>query len=278
VSASLSCPPETPSFANWEFGKRSPALALSRKPARVFFLAAGPDEKKVRFSTGLIPGLDQAYQVDRARFDALLLDHARELGADIRLLTTVCAIEPVTDGLTVTLAPASALPSPSLKSQFTSRYVIDAGGRDNFFPAALKTDLDPARLPTKRIAIYNHFRGVSREAGPEGGDTVIVRLPEGWFWIIPIDAERTSVGLVTTQAAFKTAGLSPAEHFARVVASAPRLRKMLFGSSPVMEFHVTADYSYYRRRLASDRLILAVMPKGSGRCLLVVWITIWVMM
>ena len=96
-----------------------------------------------------------------------------------------------------------------------------------------------------------------RPADSTGGDTVIVRLAEGWFWIIPIDAERTSVGLVTTQTAFKAAGLSPAEHFSRVVADSPRLRALLADAEPLLNFHVTADYSYYRRQLASTRLVLA---------------------
>lgn len=230
-----------------------------------FFLGAGDAEKKVVFANGLVPGLEQTYQVERARFDALLLDHARELGAEIRTGTTVRALVENTDGVTATLdlpapdrsAASSGSPLPASRSQLVSaRYVIDASGRDNFFPAELKSALEPAPFP-KRLAIYSHFHGVPREPGPAGGDTVIVRLPEGWFWIIPIDARVTSVGLVTTQTAFKSDGLSPAEHFARVVATSPRLRALLADAAPAMGFHVTADYSYYRRELAAGRMILA---------------------
>ncbi|MEY4488266.1 MAG: hypothetical protein RIQ79_774 [Verrucomicrobiota bacterium] len=227
-----------------------------------FLLASGNADKAVVFANGHVPGLDKSYQVDRARFDALLLDHARELGVEVRTRTTVRAVAPAADGHAITLAPSPSASgadnaSSAAPALISARYVIDCSGRDNVFASDLKADLDPPALPTKRIALYNHFRGIPRATGPAGGDTVIIRLPEGWFWIIPIDAERTSVGLVTTQAAFKAAGLAPAEYFARVVASSPRLRDLFVSAAPTMGFHVTADYSYYRRRLAAARLVLA---------------------
>lgn len=231
----------------WE--KISRAGFIEKFGAR-FYLGDGDAEKKVDFSTGLIPGLDRTYQVDRARFDALLLDHSRELGAEIRQGATVRALRPEPG------AHAAEIETGGTTTLVRARYVIDASGRDQFFPSALKRDIEPAAFP-RRIAIYNHFRNVPRDAGPAGGDTLIVRLPEGWFWIIPIDAERTSVGLVTTNAAFKAEGLAPATHFEAVVARTPRLRRLLAGATPAMEYHITADYSYYRRRVAEGRFVLA---------------------
>lgn len=256
----------------WEKVERS---GFIEKFGARFYLGDGDAGKKVDFSTGLVPGLDRTFQVDRARFDALLLDHARELGAEIRVGATVRALAQDTDGVTATLelpasnsgsdsasAAASASdsgsspPAPRSTLLVRARYVIDASGRDQFFPHAIKSDLEPASFP-RRLAIYTHFRGVARDPGAAGGDTIIVRLEEGWFWIIPIDAERTSVGLVTTNTAFKAEGLAPAAHFAAVVARTPRLRQLLAGSEPTMDYHVTADYSYYRRRVAEGRFILA---------------------
>ena len=52
-----------------------------------FHRADGTQEKKIVFGNGLVPGLDRAFQVERARFDALLLDHARSLGAEVRMET-----------------------------------------------------------------------------------------------------------------------------------------------------------------------------------------------
>jgi len=214
-----------------------------------FFLSNGLAHKEVVFARAIVPGLDRTYQVERSRFDAILLDHAREAGAEVRTRVTVRSVVAEGKGHRVSLETASGA------EEVSARWIVDASGRDTFFPGELKRDLDPAQLP-RRLAIYSHFRGVRRAAGTAAGHTVIVRLPDGWFWIIPIDAERSSVGLVTTAAAMRKAKTEPAEFFRQSVESSPKLKKMMAGSEPVMEFHVTADYSYFRRRLAAGRMVL----------------------
>lgn len=215
-----------------------------------FHRSDGSGVKKVRFSESLIPGLDSTFQVERARFDAVLLDHARDLGAEVRMETGVTALERKDGAYQATLA------GPAGRSTVTVPWVIDATGRETGLMSEQKRALDPSPFP-KRMAIYSHFQGVVRAPGREGGNILIVRLADGWFWIIPIDRERTSVGLVTTVQAFKAAGEAPEAHFHRTVASSPKLRELLGGATPTMGFHVTSDYSYFRRDLAQDRLVLA---------------------
>ena len=99
------------------------------------------------------------------------------------------------------------------------------------------------------------FSASPRAPGKAGGHTVAVRLDNGWFWLIPIDAERTSVGLVTTVEAMRGSGLKPEEHFARAVAGSAKLRELFSGAQATMPYHVTSDYSYFRQTLASGRMI-----------------------
>jgi flavin-dependent dehydrogenase len=138
--------------------------------------------------------------------------------------------------------------------QVRASWVINAGGRENLHTYGRVGDLDPSPYP-RRVAIYNHFRNVGRPSGPEGGDTVIVRLDDGWFWVIPIDSDRTSVGLVTTAGQMKRVGGHADEVFRRTVAASPRLTKLMDGAIPASTFRVTADYSYFRRELATERII-----------------------
>jgi flavin-dependent dehydrogenase len=215
-----------------------------------FHRGDGSGVKKVLFSRGLVPGLDRAFQVDRARFDALLLDHARALGAEVRMETAAHSIEPAPGGHRVALAGAGG------ESAITVPWVIDATGRETGLMTGQKRALEPPIFP-KRMAIYSHFRGVARAAGPEGGNILIVRLEDGWAWLIPIDAERTSVGVVTTVAAFRAAGRSPADYFQSAVGGSRKLGELLAAATPAMAFHVTSDYSYFRRELAQERLVLA---------------------
>ena len=216
-----------------------------------FHLADGSADKEVVFASGLIPSLDKTFQVERAKFDALLPDHARETGAEARMGTTVVGVTTDADGHRATLLGADGV-----KSEITARWIIDSCGRDQLFPSELKRSLDPSPFP-KRVAIYNHFRNVSRPSGPAAGNTVVIRLPDGWFWIIPIDAERTSVGLVTTVESMRDARLKPAEFFAQAVAASSKLAGLMSGAEPVLTYHVTSDYSYFLRELASERLVLA---------------------
>jgi flavin-dependent dehydrogenase len=215
-----------------------------------FHRADGVGVKKIVFSESFIPGLDSTFQVERARFDSVLLDHARDLGAEVRMQTTVTSLQ-TSDGV-----HRAVLSGPSGETTVEVPWVIDATGRETGLMSDQKRSLEPSPFP-KRMAIYSHFSGVARAAGRDGGNILIVRLDGGWFWIIPIARDKTSVGLVTTVEAFRAAGEKPEAYFHRAVASSSKLRELLSGSTPTMGFHVTSDYSYFRRDLAQDRLVLA---------------------
>jgi flavin-dependent dehydrogenase len=215
-----------------------------------FHRSSGVAPKVIAFGDSLVPGLESAFQVERARFDTILLEHAQSLGAEVRQRTTATAIVSDDAGHRVTLASAAG------EQSVTAPWLIDTTGRDPGLRSPQKNALDPSPFP-KRIALFNHFHGVVRAPGPDGGNILVVRHDGGWFWIIPIDATRTSVGVVTTVEIFRAANLPPPDFFARAVAASPKVRELLAAASPTMEFQVTSDYSYFRRELAAERLLLA---------------------
>ena len=226
------------------------AAGFVPKYGALFYLANGRATKEVIFSNGLVPGLESTFQVERAKFDGILLDHARSLGAEVWMKATVRAIEP--DGGEVNRVHVETAEGTRV---VTARWVLDGCGRDNFFQTEQKKLIDPSPFP-KRVAVYSHFRGVVRASGLAAGSTIVVRLADGWFWMIPIDRERMSVGLVTTVAIMRAAGLAPEELFRREVAGSSKLRELMAGSEPTMGFHVTSDYSYFHRELALERVVL----------------------
>ncbi|MEO5958874.1 MAG: NAD(P)/FAD-dependent oxidoreductase [Opitutaceae bacterium] len=226
------------------------AAGFMPKYGAEFHRADGSAVKKIVFNESLIPGLDSTFQVERARFDQILLDHARELGAEVRMRTTVRTVEGGEGGHRLTLADQAG------ERVVSAPWVIDSTGRDPGLMSDRKRALEPSPFP-KRMAIYSHFHGVARAEGREGGNILIVRLDGGWFWLIPLDGERTSVGIVTTVEAFRAAAEKPEEFFRRAVAGSAKLRELLAQAEPTMEFHVTSDYSYFRRDLAGERLVLA---------------------
>lgn len=221
-----------------------------RKYGAEFMLADGSAVKEVVFANGSIPGLDWTFQVERSRFDSILLEHARSLGADVRMGATVRALSPSRDSVTATLARKDG-PDASI----TARWVVDAGGRENLYESPGKRVFEPPHFP-RRAAVYSHFEGLRRAPGPRGGNIIVVRLEDGWFWIIPISAERTSVGLVTSVEAIRRGG-DPTDVFHGTVAGSPQLCALMDGSRAVAPFRVTADYSYVRTQFASPRIVLA---------------------
>ncbi len=226
------------------------AAGFVRKLGAEFMLADGSEAKEIIFADGYVRGLDSTYQVERSRFDAILLEHARSLGADVRTGTAVNALCQSPDRVTASLSGAGGA-----RASVTARWAVDASGRDNLFECGEKRELEPPSLP-RRAAVYSHFEAFRRAPGPKGGNIIIVRIRDGWFWIIPVSAGRTSVGLVTSTAALRRGG-DPESVFRATVAAVPRLRDLMAQSRSVEPFRVTADYSYVRRLFASPRVVLA---------------------
>ncbi|HEU5077787.1 MAG TPA: NAD(P)/FAD-dependent oxidoreductase [Opitutaceae bacterium] len=218
-----------------------------KKFGAYFFLPSGDLQKEVIFSDGLVRGLENTFQVERATFDKILLDHAAELGAHVFENTAAKSVRADGDVSHVTLSHNGA------ERTVSARWILDGSGRENVFSCDLKRKFDAPRLE-KRIAVYTHFSGVPRAEGKAAGHTIVIRLKRGWFWVIPVSEEHTSVGLVTEVDDLK--GLAPAEAFQRAVDDTPRLKEWLRNAERVMEFKVTSDYSYFREELARDRLIL----------------------
>jgi flavin-dependent dehydrogenase len=136
-----------------------------------------------------------------------------------------------------------------------ARWFVDASGRDTFGGRTLQFSRDSLPIP-KRIAVYAHFTGVSRNEGAAGGHICIVRLKDGWFWFIPIDAEKTSVGMVRTLDDMKEGGSDVSEWFARTVADSTDCRQRMEDATRVSQFYVTSDYTYRFTSLATERALL----------------------
>src|SRR6185295_7032025 len=91
--------------------------------------------------------------------------------------------------------------------------------------------------------------------GEMGTDIIIVRFPNKWFWMIPIDAEKTSVGLVIDKDEFNASEGTPAEIFQRWVKSSGPINHRMKNARLVTEMRTTSDFSYHNRRLVGARLL-----------------------
>ena len=140
-----------------------------------------------------------AFQVERAHFDKLLLEHAQSLGVDVRQEWTVTG--GIREGERIIGVFAKAPDGTEVR--FDAKYVVDASGRDALFAhAARSTD---KIIDLDQTAIFAHFENVQRAEGELAGDIDIVIFRESpdarpnWIWVIPFKDGVTSVGAVVAK-------------------------------------------------------------------------------
>jgi len=201
------------------------------------------------FANGLLGGPPMTFQVERAVFDQLLLDHAREAGCIVSMETRLAEATRADGQWNIRLDGASP-------GGVTSKWIVDASGREAVMGRRLQMPRDHLPYP-KRMALYNHFSGMPRRSDRRGGNILITRLPGGWFWTIPLAGGKTSVGLVAPlQATGEGQMRDPEKFFWETVKASALLTEWMQNAQALGAYRVTADYCYSHSSYASDGLFL----------------------
>lgn len=217
-----------------------------------FHLGNGAKGTGFIFRNGRFTRHHAAFQVERARFDEILLRHARRSGVEVREEVSVERFRTTPDRVEVDATPAGGTPFTA-----TAKFLVDATGRGN-----VTGNQESMRIPNpklKKLAVFAHFEGVRLDSDGRAGDTVIVRLENKWFWIIPLEknatADKVSVGLVMDRDEFAAERIAPAEVFEKWRRSSPTMGERMSEARPVTPFHVTSDFSYRNRKFFGPRLV-----------------------
>ena len=192
------------------------------------------------------------WQVLRSEFDQMLLDNAREKGADVLEETTVR--EFVRDNGAVTGVRAISKTGEPL--EFHAPITIDCSGRD---AVAVTRNEWKVRDPyLNKIAVWTYYKGALRDAGVDEGATTIAYVPEkGWFWYIPLYENIVSVGVVAEKDYLYNGTKDLATIFHREVEKNAWLKEHLAVGEQFGPYRVTGEYSYRSRHCAANGLILA---------------------
>ena len=224
------------------------AAGFLRKFGAQFELGNGSIGTRFVFRQGRFNREPEAIQVERATFDHVLLKHARASGAEVREGWTVSRFEADAGGVDVEASD----PDGKIHN-FRTSFLVDASGRGNL--TGNQENLRELHPTWKKLAIFGHFENVGRDPGEANTDTIIVRLENKWFWIIPLSAEKTSAGLVIDKDEFNRASGSPEEVFQHWIESSPPVRERLKNARRIGDLKTTTDFSYYNRKFAGDRLL-----------------------
>ncbi len=219
------------------------------KYAAEFVTADGSLKRRYAFADGLVQGAGSAYEVDRSQFDQLLLDNAAEHGVEVRQGAQVIRF----DIDRVKGVDVVARADDGAETSYHAQMLIDATGQSSLLAGRL--GLREMDQELKNFAVFSHFEGATRAEGKEEGDISVVLVPGGWWWVIPLRNNRTSVGLVGPSRNLR--GQKPDEtYFAAQIASTPFLRERLANATRVAPVRSVSDYSYVSRKLAGDRFVL----------------------
>jgi len=185
-----------------------------------------------------------SYQVIRAEFDHLLLNHAAELGVDVRQGVRVSEV--LFDEGRAVGARWALTADRSVTGEITFDHLVDASGRGGVMATKYLRNRRYQEA-FKNIAVWSYWRGVTPlDRGPDGA-IAVCSVPSGWFWSIPLHDGTHSIGLVAKRSMFsddrERLGSIEAVYFDSL-AKCPRVAAMVDGAERVTDFRVEQDYSY----------------------------------
>jgi flavin-dependent dehydrogenase len=211
-----------------------------------FGLGDGSPTARFTFDQGLLPG-SETVNIDRAPFDTLLLNAARRAGAEVRENTMVRKVLRLADGDVAIEADGA---------EISAHWLIDASGQGTVVARHLGTRRASEDPRLQKVAYFEHFENVRRAAGSDGGHPFLAMCEEGWFWMIPLDDRRTSVGLVLDANVARSLDVPSNQLLAWGIERCPAIRdRMRHATGPQIN-QVTADFSYTCRPYAGPGYFL----------------------
>ncbi len=211
-----------------------------------FLSSCSSEGTKFYFKDAYRSQTDHSYQVTRAEFDKVLLDHAAESGAEVHEGTGVTSVEFADEYVDLTMTN---------EENIRARYVIDASGRNSIL--GTKFNIKKTYEHLKKLSIFAHYEGVWRPEGIDATLTVLIRGFDRWFWIIPLTPERTSIGVVLDSETFRSSKQTPEDFLEQALLEQPVIMRRMGNARRVSTVHVAADFSYRTTKLYGARWLLA---------------------
>lgn len=184
-----------------------------------------------------------AYQVERSKFDNILLENARRKGVDVR---EECTVKDVIEenGRVVGVRYAD---KDGVESTIRARFVADASG--NTSRIAQRVGERVYSKFFQNIALFGYYENGKRLPAPNNGNILCAAFDGGWFWYIPLSDSLTSVGAVVSRDHADLFKQDYEEAMRGFIASCPLIQEYLAGATRVTEgdygkLRVRKDYSY----------------------------------
>ncbi|WAS94249.1 NAD(P)/FAD-dependent oxidoreductase [Nannocystis punicea] len=167
-----------------------------------------------------------AFNVERSRFDKLLLDNARRLGADVREGTRALGAARVGESSRHTIDWED---DAGHGGTITADFVLDATGLSHLLTRGERVYDENLN----NFAVYGYLQGAEWKvtfSGSEDRSTVfIAAIEHGWIWYFPLARDLMTVGVVTNRHHFadKLAGVDLETFFWKSLRSCPEVAGLI---------------------------------------------------
>jgi len=230
------------------------ASPFVRKYSVQFANPAGKESRPFYFFEALHHESAVTWQITRAQFDLMLIEHAGEQGADVHQETQIKRV--LFDGDRA--YGVEALMTDGTLQTFEAPVVVDATGQSAMLSNKFGWRVRDPKL--KKAVLYSYFKDAHREPDLNGGATLVLRTPlgsNGWFWYIPLENDITSVGVVADpEYLVKGRGQDLAKIFQEEIDKVESVRRRVEGGTRVDKIYSILDYSYRSTHNAGDGFIL----------------------
>jgi len=225
-----------------------------RKYSVQFANPAGKESRPFYFFEAVHHESAVTWQVTRAEFDHLLINHAAEQGVAVHqgvLVKQVLFEGDRAVGVEVQMQDGT-------REKFYANVVVDATGQSAMLSNKFRWRVRDPKL--KKAVLYSYFKGAHREPDLNGGATLVLRTEAGsggWFWDIPLENDITSVGIVANpDYLLKGRGQDLAKILQEEIDKCEPCRRRVAGGTRVDKIYSILDYSYRSKHNAGNGFII----------------------
>ncbi|MCI3273682.1 FAD-dependent oxidoreductase [Streptomyces cylindrosporus] len=226
----------------------------------------GRDPQPWQFSFSMTPRLPEptatAFQVERSRFDDILLRNARRVGVEVRENSPVRRA--LTEGGRVHGVEYTDADGTTRTAH--TRFVIDASGNTS----RLHGRVGGARVYSdffRNLAVFGYYAGGRRLPEPNSGNIFCAAFDAGWIWYIPLRDDLTSVGAVIAPEHYAAVQHDARTAWQDMIKACPEVDRLLTdvpvaSEPPYDQVRVRKDYSYWKNSLWTPGMALV----GDAAC------------
>ncbi|MEN9580229.1 MAG: hypothetical protein RJA70_3238 [Pseudomonadota bacterium] len=208
----------------------------------------GALRRRYRFKDSLLGGQPSAVQIERAQFDALLLQNAVRSGATL-VHARVTEANTEAGGARLQLKD---LHEAGGHQELRCKLLIDASGQSSFLARRFGERVHDEQL--KNAAVFTHYESAAPGPGDVPGDIQVILSGGGWWWHIPLPG-CSSLGYVNRAAVLGGLGRAP-EAFDPFLRSHAFLAERFASKRALMPPRTVADYSYVCTHLSGPGTLL----------------------